>query len=60
LIGDEQLLSPIQFIGERKGTLTAIVAAKFYHADIRVKSRRVHKEAERYLREYQQRDSWPA
>jgi hypothetical protein len=26
------LLSPIQFIGERKGTLTVIVAAKFYFA----------------------------
>lgn len=26
------LLSPIQFIGERKGTLTVIVAAKFYYA----------------------------
>ena len=26
------LLSPIQFIGERKGTLTIIVAAKFYFA----------------------------
>jgi hypothetical protein len=25
------LLSPIQFIGERKGSLTAIVAAKFYY-----------------------------
>ncbi|WP_253073410.1 hypothetical protein [Sodalis ligni] len=25
------LLSPIQFIGERKGTLTVIVAAKFYY-----------------------------
>lgn len=24
------LLSPVQFIGERKGTLTAVVAAKFY------------------------------
>jgi hypothetical protein len=27
------LLSPIQFIGERKGCLTAIVAAKFYYFD---------------------------
>jgi hypothetical protein len=26
------LLSPVQFIGERKGTLTALVAAKFYFA----------------------------
>jgi hypothetical protein len=26
----EGLLSPVQFIGERKGTLTVIVAAKFY------------------------------
>lgn len=28
------LLSPIQFIGERKGTLTVIVAAKFYYGGI--------------------------
>jgi hypothetical protein len=27
------LFSPIQFIGERKGCLTAIVAAKFYYFD---------------------------
>lgn len=29
------LLSPIQFIGERKGTLTVIVAARFYYAHCR-------------------------
>lgn len=28
------LLSPVQFIGERKGGLTAIVAAKFYFAGV--------------------------
>ncbi|EGK6377634.1 hypothetical protein IOZ78_002474 [Salmonella enterica] len=28
------LLSPVQFIGERKGTLTVIVAAKFYFGGI--------------------------
>lgn len=27
------LLSPIQFIGEHKGTLSIIVAAKFYYAN---------------------------
>lgn len=41
------LLSPIQFIGERKGTLTVIVAAKFYlngsDADLKSYERQLQK-----------------
>jgi len=55
----EGLLSPVQFIGERKGLLTVIVAAKFYFA---------HPES--YMQDYLRRlndistdpnhgDSWP-
>lgn len=54
------LLSPVQFIGERKGLLTVIVAAKFYYAH-----------DERYIDDYIRQlndistgpnhgDSWPA
>lgn len=32
------LLSPVQFIGERKGTLTAIVAARFYFSGTKVQT----------------------
>ena len=52
------LLSPIQFIGERKGTLTVIVAAKFYFGGT--------PEVEDYLQQLQticngssHGDSWP-
>jgi hypothetical protein len=53
------LLSPIQFIGERKGTLTVIVAAKFYfaHSDANLEA------YVRRLNEISQKpnhgDSWP-
>src|SRR5450755_3079611 len=54
------LLSPIQFIGERKGTLTAIVVARFYSAD-------TESSLDEYIRKLNDisantsnRDSWPA
>lgn len=53
------LLSPVQFIGERKGTLTVIVAAKFYWAD-------TQPDTDEYIRLLNEisantdgRDSWP-
>jgi hypothetical protein len=52
------LLSPIQFIGERKGGLTVIVAAKFYfHGDEEVISSYI-KKLNDISRELSHGDSW--
>lgn len=54
------LLSPIQFIGERKGTLTAIVAAKFYYADIEASLDEYVRKLNDISANTSSRDSWPA
>lgn len=52
------LLSPIQFIGERKGSLTAIVAARFYFSGADADTKAYHSAIEAITRDLP--DSWPA
>lgn len=52
------LLSPIQFIGERKGSLTAIVAARFYFSGSEADSKAYRSAIEAITRDLP--DSWPA
>lgn len=54
------LLSPIQFIGERKGTLTVIVAAKFYYADTETSLNEYVQKLNEISANTSNRDSWPA
>ena len=54
------LLSPIQFIGERKGTLTAILAAKFYYADTEARLDDYVRKLNDISAHTSNRDSWPA
>jgi hypothetical protein len=54
------LLSPIQFIGERKGTLTVIVAAKFYYADTQASLDEYIRKLNDISANTSNRDSWPA
>ena len=54
------LLSPIQFIGERKGTLTVIVAAKFYYADREASLDEYIRRLNDISANTSNRDSWPA
>jgi len=53
------LLSPIQFIGERKGTLTVIVAAKFYYADTQATLDEYIRKLNDISAKTSNRDSWP-
>ena len=53
------LLSPVQFIGERKGTLTVIVAAKFYWADTQPDTDEYTKQLNDISANTNNRDSWP-
>jgi hypothetical protein len=53
------LLSPIQFIGERKGTLTAIVAAKFYYSDTEASLDAYTRKLNDISANTTNRDSWP-
>jgi hypothetical protein len=55
----EGLLSPIQFIGERKGTLTVIVAAKFYYACSRASLGAYIKQLNNISENPNHGDSWP-
>ena len=52
------LLSPVQFIGERKGSLTAIVAAKFYFCGSEADSEEYRKAIEAIAQDLP--DPWPA
>lgn len=54
------LLSPIQFIGERKGTLTVIVAAKFYFASTKASLDEYSTKLNQISANTINRDSWPA
>lgn len=53
------LLSPIQFIGERKGTLTVIVAAKFYFAHGKADLDAYVKQLNAISEDPNHGDSWP-
>lgn len=52
------LLSPVQFIGERKGGLTAIVAAKFYFSGSERDTKAYHQAIEAITQGLD--DAWPA
>lgn len=52
------LLSPVQFIGERKGSLTAIVAAKFFYAGRQADNVAYHRSVETITQELD--DPWNA
>lgn len=52
------LLSPVQFIGERKGGLTAIVAAKFYFAGSEADTQAYSRAVEDITQSLD--DAWPA
>jgi hypothetical protein len=53
------LLSPIQFIGERKGSLTVIVAAKFYYAESEMSLDTYIRQLNEISQRPNHRDSWP-
>lgn len=53
------LLSPVQFIGERKGTLTVIVAAKFYFGHSEKSSAQYLAEIEKIASNSRHGDGWP-
>lgn len=53
------LLSPIQFIGERKGTLTVIVAARFFFAGSEADFDSYAKKLQEVVRSSVREDSWP-
>ena len=52
------LLSPVQFIGERKGSLTAVVAAKFYFVGSEAETEAYRRAIEAITQGLD--DSWPA
>ncbi|SDZ67952.1 hypothetical protein SAMN03159453_05929 [Pseudomonas sp. NFIX28] len=53
------LLSPIQFIGERKGTLTVIVAAKFYFSGTDADIQAYERELQKICDNSSHGDPWP-
>lgn len=53
------LLSPIQFIGERKGTLTVIVAAKFYFSGTEADLKSYERQIQKICDQPSHGDSWP-